>query len=180
MAQPYLRRLEDTLWPKGGARDVWAIVDGARERRVYITLLDSYLNYKCLYSGTLPPELEASAPYLVQLEHEDQYTRRLLNLAWGNSWGVFLKCDTSIETLRRHLRGFLLVQDWRARRLVFRYYDPRVLRVYLPTCTPEELRTVFGPIERFWMEDESPETMLEFRFDGRKLQVGQTSFPVES
>jgi len=46
----------------------------------------------------------------------------------------------------------LVVKDERGNRLVFRYYDPRVLRVYLPTCSPSELRTVFGPIECFWAE----------------------------
>ncbi len=30
--------------------------------------------------------------------------------------------------------------------LVFRYYDPRVLRVYLPTCSPAEFARFFGPI----------------------------------
>jgi hypothetical protein len=36
--------------------------------------------------------------------------------------------------------------------MLFRYYDPRVLRSYLPTCTPEELAQVFGPIHSFVME----------------------------
>jgi len=54
--------------------------------------------------------------------------------------------------------------------MVFRYYDPRVLRVYLPTCVRSELRTVFGPIERFWTEGENPDKMLEFRFRERDLE----------
>jgi hypothetical protein len=53
--------------------------------------------------------------------------------------------------------------------MVFRYYDPRVLRAYLPTCSIGELRTVFGPIECFWMEDKSPGTALEFRLDQGRL-----------
>jgi hypothetical protein len=53
--------------------------------------------------------------------------------------------------------------------MVFRYYDPRVLRVYLPTCNAEELATVFGPIETFWTEGSDPATLLEFHRDGGKL-----------
>jgi hypothetical protein len=64
----------------------------------------------------------------------------------------------------------LVVRDSSGNRLVFRYYDPRVLRVYLPTCVTAELRTVFGPIEGFWTESESPEKMLEFRFRDRGLE----------
>jgi len=82
---------------------------------------------------------------------------------------VFLKSGSSLPRLRKHLREFLVVRDAAGRRLVFRYYDPRVLRVYLPTCTTDELRTVFGPIDTFWMEGEDPAEMVEFVFDGRKL-----------
>jgi hypothetical protein len=164
-----LSRIEQQLWPRGATRDVWAILDGARDRRIYGFLLDSYLSYSCLYAGTLHPDLEIAAPYLVQLEPEDKYTRRLLELGWGNSWGVFLKCDARMERLRRHLRGFLLVRDARNRRLVFRYYDPRVLRVYLPTCVATELAAVFGPIDRFWTEGEDASRLLEFRFDRKQL-----------
>lgn len=161
--------IEKHFWTRGNTRDVWAILDGARDRRIYGFLLDSYLTYSCLYAGALPPELEMAAPYLVQLDFEERYTRRLIELAWGNSWGVFLRCDARMERLRRHLRGFLRVQDQRGRRMVFRYYDPRVLRVYLPTCTSPELAAVFGPIDRFWTEGEDPRELLDFRFDRKSL-----------
>jgi hypothetical protein len=36
--------------------------------------------------------------------------------------------------------------------MLFRFYDPRVLRVYLPTCWPGELTRMFGPVESFVME----------------------------
>lgn len=161
--------IEKQFWTRGNTRDVWAILDGARDRRIYGYLLDSYLNYSCLYAGALSPDLELAAPYLVQLECEERYTQRLMKLAWGHSWGVFLRCDARMERLRRHLRSFLRVQDQRGRRMVFRYYDPRVLRVYLPTCTASELGTVYGPVERFWTEGEDPREMLEFRFDRKAL-----------
>jgi hypothetical protein len=165
------RVIEETLWPNGFSRDVWMIVDCARDpQRVFRFLLGCHLEYSCLYSGYLAPALEMAAPYLVQLEHDNQDTRRLIELSWGNSWGVFLKSGTSLIKLRRHLRGFLMVRDPQGRRMAFRYYDPRVLRVYLPTCNGEELRTVFGPIESFWTEPQKDvEQMLEFRFQSGKL-----------
>ena len=169
MNQSLLARIEEQLWPKGERRDIWIILDAARDRRIFRMLLESHFDYSCLYSGTLPPALEIVAPYLVQLEFEDRYTRRLIEQAWGNSWGVFLRSNTRMDKLRRHLRGFLVVRDPKGESLVFRYYDPRVLRVYLPTCTREELRTVFGPVECFWTEAENTETLLEFKFDQAKM-----------
>jgi len=169
MANPYLSHIKEQLWPRASGREVWMIVDGARDRRIFGELLDSYLTYECLYHGDIAPELELVAPYLVQLEYDDRYSQQLIERAWGNSWGVFLKCGASITTLRRHLRKLLSVRGPKGEILLFRYYDPRVLRVYLPTCRAEELETVFGPIDRFWSEGDSPETILEFRADHGKL-----------
>ena len=162
---PQLAPIEERFWPKAGGRDVWAIVDGARDRRIWGMLRDSSLKYSCLYAGTIARELEMAAPHLVQLEYRNAHSRELIQSAWGNSWGVFLKCDGTLDAVRRHFRQFLSVRDASGRLLVFRYYDPRVFRVYLPTCRSQELRTVFGPIECFWVEDAHPGTMVEFRFD---------------
>jgi len=145
------------------------IVDCARDPRIFGMLLGSQLEYSCLYSGTLPPALECAAPYLLRLEYDERPTRRFLENAWGNSWGIFLKCNGHIQTLRRHLRCFLTVRDPDGHKLLFRYYDPRVLRPYLPTCFTEDLQTVFGPITKFWTEGEKPDTIIEFSFDGAQL-----------
>ncbi|HZS56845.1 MAG TPA: DUF4123 domain-containing protein [Bryobacteraceae bacterium] len=170
--------LEKHLWPKGSRRDVWMILDGARDLRIFGLLLESHLEYVCLYGGFVPKALEAAAPYLVQLEFEDRGTRRLLDQAWGKSWGILLKCDTTLDTVRRHLRGFLMVRDPTGQRILFRYYDPRVFRVYLPSCSGEELRTVFGPVESFWVEDEKPKTVLRFELDGSRLVAN--ALPLET
>jgi hypothetical protein len=170
MTDQFLARIEEILWPDGPRQNVWIIVDGARTIDVFRMLIECHLEYTCLYSGPLSPDLEIAAPYLVQLDHAYRDTRRFIRRAWGESMGVFFQSDTSLKNLRRHLKEFLVVRDERGRRLVFRYYDPRVLRVYLPTCVTSELRTVFGPIDCFWTESESPEKMLEFRFRGRRLE----------
>ena len=182
MTEQWVARIEEILWGDGASQDVFMIVDGARSVEVFRMLIECHLEYSCLYSGPLSPDLEMAAPYLVQLDHGYRDTHRLIQRAWGNSWGVFLKTGTSLKRLRRHLRELLVVQDTNGRRLVFRYYDPRVLRIYLPTCHAGELRTVFGPIETFWTESESPEEMLEFGFRDRSLEkrtisLGQAMTP---
>jgi hypothetical protein len=175
MAKSPRDRLEAVFWPQDSSSDMWMIVDGARDEQVYSTLISSYLQYSCLYAGDLPHQLERAAPYLVQLELDDRYTRRLLDQAWGNSWGVFLRCSEPMAIIRRHLRHFLKVQDPRGRTLIFRYYDPRVLRVYLPTCTREELATFFGPIKSFYLEGDEGESVWDYKKDSGKLSVGKVA-----
>jgi hypothetical protein len=164
MTSSQLTQLEKLFWPSGFKRDVWMIADGARDPRILMLLRECHMEHYCLYSGRLSPALEAAAPYLVQMDYNDRDTRRFLTYAWGNSWGVFLKCGGHAEALRRHLRELLVVRDPNGKHLVFRYYDPRVLRVYLPTCTVEELDAVFGPIDCFWIEDDiGSEAIIAYR-----------------
>jgi hypothetical protein len=171
----WFSRIEEHFWGRGSSRDVWIILDAARNPQISGMLATTYLEHACLYSGSLAPELKAVAPYVLRLERGDRRAERFIDLAWGNSCGVFLRCDRSLDYLRHHLREFLIVRDTRGNRLMFRYYDPRVLRVYLPTCSETELSAIFGSVECFWTEDERPGQMLEFAFVQQKLIVNVIS-----
>jgi hypothetical protein len=168
--------LRALLWPKGPRQDIWAIVDTARDQRAYFSLTNTFLNASCLFAGALPQALEMAAPYLVQLYQDDKFTDFLLE-QWGKSVCIYLRCDIGLNDLRRHLRGFLRVKDTSGRMMLFRYYDPRVMRVYLPTCGPGELDTVFGPIQAYIMESQDAKKLLEFQVERRKLK--QTERPIQ-
>lgn len=145
--------LQTALWAHAAPEEsVYVLLDAARDTRVYPNVLLSNLRYTCLYRGAVPEELAPAAPYLVELDAEKPFTRWLLQHGWRESWGVFCTAAVPLGELARHFRRFLLVRDEAGRRLYFRYYDPRVLRAYLPTCTPAELETVFGPVTRFLAE----------------------------
>src|ERR1035441_4539010 len=135
MPDATLVRVLDALRPPGlpAHMAVFAIVDGARDERIYAAVKGTFLPKACLYSGDLPWQLQMTAPYLVQLDREDRFTRYLIDAGWSRNWATFLRTETGIKQLRRHLREFLRVRDESGKRLIFRYYDPRVLRVYLPT-----------------------------------------------
>ena len=55
--------------------------------------------------------------------------------------------------------------------LYFRFYDPRVLRMFLPTCAPEQLAEFFGPVESFYVEDEDPARALRFSLEAGALKT---------
>jgi len=160
------------LWPTDfptPRTELYLLLDGARDPRIHAWLGSSTLDYRCLYAGPLPRVLAEVAPYLVHIQAHAPATRRLLSDGWGQSWGVWLHAAASLDELRRHFRRFLRVEDPDGRRLLFRYYDPRVLRSYLPTCTAEELATVFGPVHRFCIESADGATVLEYRRESHRL-----------
>jgi hypothetical protein len=116
------------------------------------------------------------APYLIKIEADSPFTDWLIQSNLGKPWGIFLVAPADLRILRQHFRRFLTVyrQDT-GKPLLFRYYDPRVLRSYLPACNPEELSAFFGPVERFILDASAPETLLEFQLLSGKLKTNQKS-----
>jgi hypothetical protein len=152
----------------------YAILDGASipELELPRVLWDMEPENICLYRGKLEPDLAATAPYLVALDRDAEFTRWVIEQGWGNHWGVFVLTPDTVElhVLRKHFRGFLMVRSPEGKLLYFRYYDPRVLRVYLPTCNEEEVRTLFGPVSAYVVEAEDPMGALVFRAEGKAVQ----------
>jgi len=141
----------ETMWAVPG-EEVYAVLDSARDPLVYSTLVASDARHACLYEGRIPREIAQVAPYLVKLRRDQRFSGQLLERAWGNSWGVFASATADFEAMRRHFRRFLRVEDDSGKTLLFRWYDPRVLRVYLPTCSERELEMLFGPLSAYYVE----------------------------
>jgi len=158
------------LWQTGAGDSppgIYAILDAARDERIYPKIVSSRNESVCLHPGEKAEELAWVAPYLVALERKDNLTRWILDNGWGNSWGIYVRSNASFSELKRHFRSLLTVYDEEGRSLYFRYYDPRVLRVYLPTCNAEEINTFFGPVGLFILEDEAFENLMKIgRSDG--------------
>ncbi|MFO0602052.1 MAG: DUF4123 domain-containing protein [Polyangiales bacterium] len=140
----------------------FVVLDAARSPRVLATLARSGARHASLYDGWKARELAEVAPYLVALDDGSPLWDALLGDAWGDAWGVWVRSDAGFDDLRRHLRRFLRVQGEDGRRMLFRWYDPRVLRVYLPTCTDAERRAFLGPVAAYVVEAEAPRRALRF------------------
>jgi len=147
----------------GDGAGVFAILDGASVRELREKLHQLRPEFECLYRGELEPDMAEVAPYLIRLEPKSEFTNWVLEQGWGKHWGIFACTRADLHTIRQHLRRFLTVHDESGKPMYFRFYDPRVLRVYLPTCNASELAEFFGPVENFVMEGEDPGTLLRMR-----------------
>ncbi len=156
------------LFADPGAR-VYAVLDGAAIPDLPQALREHRMDAVCLYRGELIPELARVAPYQVILERESPFTAWLLQQGWGRHWGIFALSPAEWRPMREHLCSLVMAYDPDYQPLYFRYYDPRVLRVYLPTCDADELRTLFGPISRLLCEDEEG-GLLKFWVAGGQLR----------
>lgn len=141
---------------------LYAVLDGASIANLPTLLAAQQLPNVCLMPGELEPVLAQAAPYLVQLPAQSPFAGLFLTQGLGNHWGILVTAAAGLRTLRMHFRSLLSVWGPDGQPLYFRYYDPRVLRVYLPTCNAEELGTLFGPVTAYYAADESGEALLRF------------------
>jgi hypothetical protein len=91
----------------------------------------------------------------------------------GDAWGIYIDSAAGFEVLYKHFRRFLMVKKEEGTSLYFRFYDPRVLRIFLQTCDRYQLAAFFGPVARYIVEDEDPEKALIFSWSGAQLQRQQ-------
>lgn len=133
----------------------YAILDTARDKVIYPKIMNADVQSICLYHGAKAVELATVAPYLVHLKN-DSFIEWLLAQGFGNCWGIFLQASAlfKLNELQRHFRKFLMVYNEDGKSLYFRFYDPRVFRVYLPTCNAKELEIIYGPVKKFYTEGE--------------------------
>ena len=157
---------------------LFAILDAARDPKVLGILGNCTQHYQSLYEGPKGEELADFAPHLVELPSRSALIEALVREGWGKSWGIFLTSTSSFKEVRRHFRHFLLVQVEDGRELYFRFYDPRVLRIFLPTCTAQETSRFFGPVRSYLVEGERAGILLTFIFSPKGLEPEAVSVTI--
>ncbi len=149
---------------------LFAVLDGIMVPDLPNRLYNAEVQNYCLLTGDLTPDLVYAAPYLVYLSQDSKFSDWVLAEALGKHWGIFAQTPHSIIEMRRHFQGLMNCYDERGNPIKFRYYDPRVLRKFLPTCNGGELKTLFGKTEALFAESESGEGMVRYRITDDKLE----------
>ena len=151
----------------------YLLLDAARMHGDIYQAREHNPEHICLYEGDSEKFLAAVAPWMFGFEQGSEFATWVLRSARGNSWGIFLRSGAEPVRLYRHLRKFLIVQSEDGKEMYFRYYDPRVLRVFLPTCEAPQLKEFFGPIEAFLAENEQG-LLVEYALVDGKLKYTET------
>lgn len=171
---------------------LYAVIDAARDRELADAVRSKPgMEVRWLFNGPTPTTQPARphrrrtveeqfqentqsrmsevAPYVVDVpvagrgtpesaEFLEMFAERL-----GTSVGILLLTPAMLDDLARHLRSLFHATDEDLKKFYFRFYDPRVLRPYLPTCTPAETREFFGPVKRVFVESPTPGRINDYR-----------------
>jgi hypothetical protein len=108
-----------------------------------------------LYNGTAQEDYWAIAPYLCRADASLlEWVRKSL---WKDPWGIVAISTAGFDAVRAHFRRFLVVQSPEGEFWYFRFYDPRVLPVFLESSNEDEVKEFFGPVQAYAVP--SPEEM---------------------
>jgi hypothetical protein len=166
---PWQTRLIETL----ESTCSFAVLDGAISPAVRDLLNQAGVFYQSLYEGEQSAELAAFGPYLAEIQKGSKLIPFLIKVGWGKSWGIFLSTKMSFAETRKHLRHFLTVDIEGGQRVLFRFYDPRVMRVFIPSCTPGQREEFFGRIEQIVAESDEKTVALRYGVDSNQdFQLG--------
>lgn len=159
-AQARADKVIEALRAEAQQAPLFALLDAARGERIVELLRESVETYRCLFEGVLSVLWEEAGPYLVELPAGSRLLERLVREGWGKSWGVYLVSRRSFADVRRHFRKLLFVKEEETRLdMLFRFYDPRVLRVFLPSCADRQTEEIYGDIAAYLIEGEGGELL---------------------
>lgn len=149
---------------------LFALLDSAREERVLRLLRTAVDEHESLYEGLTAETMADGAPYLVRLREGSRLLPWLVREGWGRSWGIALTTRATLKDLRAHFRRLLTAtREDGGRPMYFRFYDPRVLRAFLPLATPRQTEQLFGPVDRFLVESDKADELHVFKQQGGTL-----------
>lgn len=126
-----------------------------------------------LFAGSPADGLDGVAPFLFRYAHASDFADWVRVQGWGQAWGIYLNSPWPMPELQKHLQHLLRVKSEDGQQFLFRFYDPRVLRVFLPTCDAAQLREFFGEghIGHCIVEDTDPGFALRFRLEHGVLKT---------
>lgn len=159
----------------------FAFVDAAQDDSIPGRARDAGLSVQSLYSGERGAKLEHVAPHLTTFDPGGEFAAWLFD-HWEGNHGILLQSSASFETLRKHLKRFLMVKTEGGKKYRLRYYDPRVLRAFVPACTSTELKEFFGPVACYYAAGRGGKSVWAYAWSlkgltAREYPIGQPETP---
>jgi Domain of unknown function (DUF4123) len=97
----------------------------------------------CLFPEEAERKYPDAAPYLIEVS--EPLLDPVLSLLASKPQGILAASKTPLIGLRHQFRYFTSATLPDGKTWLFRFYDPRVLRAFIHSCSPDELRCFYGP-----------------------------------
>jgi len=175
-----VKHLSKLIWQNSAEnpeRRIFGLLDAARSDTIYPYLRDQVPTAQSLFQGSRARKLALVAPYLIALTPNQALSQWFFQNGWGRQWGILCESTAAENLLLRHFKKIIAVYSDEGKPLYFRFYDPRVLKIYLKTATADDLKKLFGPITAFYVEGDTPESLTQFMLSSDQLVTRNLELP---
>lgn len=163
----------------GGGRHLYAVIDCGRDPMIIPPMIEAMAaSSECLFRGKARENLGDQAPWAVAVDPNEDLLDWLVEDGFGRRWASFAVSPLGIRDFVSHLRRFTMVEDEAGTLHYFRFYDPQVLRQYLPAFDPDQTARFFRGVDAWLVENSLRfDELLEFTPAGgrtvrRALAIG--------
>lgn len=158
---------------------LYCVLDGVLVPDLLIQLAEGRIPHFCILTGELDAAAAHAAPYLAYLSPDSKFADEVISQGFRKNWGILFHSHRSLLEMRRHFRALHQVFDEKGNPYKFRYYDPAVLRKFLPTCNAGELKTFFGDVETFFAGSADGKSIATYKIVDGELVVGEITLDKE-
>ncbi len=152
------------------ATRVFAVLDAAKLPYLLTAFIESSgMCQQSLFQGAAQRELGEYAPYLIELDRTNAFTRKLFTSVeqrgfWQAELGILIRARADFTAMRRHLRRFVRVRDDAGSWFYWRFWEGRRLAAALGALDGRD-RVDF-------MMKGAIETIVVLTSDPAALQIG--------
>ena len=138
----------------------YLIYDAALNGTYTLLMLQKhYPKHRCLFKGTKDETLVDVAPHIFLIDDSGEKLKDEIELSLKEL--VTIESIQDIDTVKDHFKEFIY-QDVNRRECFFRFWDPRVLKKFLPMCTEIQLKMFFRPVTALIMADENDSEVVRY------------------
>ncbi|OKH87072.1 DUF4123 domain-containing protein [Thalassospira sp. TSL5-1] len=121
----------------------YIVLDSGKMQWGYSEIEHCGMPFRCLFKGQAAEDLKDVAPYLIELDQENEFTHRLFKYmpempdvmtsvhVWHQEPGIYIRTRADFSSIWKRLRKFPRMQNDQGQWYFFRFWEPRVLRNYL-------------------------------------------------
>lgn len=148
---------------------LYALVDASHDPFIIPPTIEALTpDAECLFRGKAKEDLGDQTAWIARIDGRGPLLDWLIDEVHGRSMVSFVTSELTVSRLAVHLRKFTKSRDAKGTEHFFRFYNPKVMRQYLPVFDAVQLATFFRSISSCIVEDtrQSNRLLVMRRADG--------------
>lgn len=127
-----------------------AIIDGALWPEALDEMRDLEIDHHCLFTGDYDVNIQCKFPHIFEVDSND-FSKSYLS-RMSAKFGILIKLPSEypLAKSRRALKKFLTAELPSGEKVIFRFYDPRVLKQFSQHFTPEQKKDLFSEVSAYY------------------------------